>query len=782
MDLLSTNNRLVTDPGDPITPLFGLPISLALRVLQQSTHKEKNSIAAVTIKINYSKMVTMLRADTPDAGDGHAATEGKLLARFRSLVTYCLGPRLPPELVERVLESMEVEITEFKGAINWQQSRIILLFNRQKKLNSTDYEDLFPLETVTNWALQIALMIAIRSDNPEHLLIHFCPLTRWKTAESGSSSTHDISEEACTVIRVTARATGDASNTDRTPFFPVGQSLSKSGTAGIITGLDIASDPLAAILFKSLTGRSHDHFMREPATGGTAVSLARVPKAVRCNKDQSKRQIPAPDGRISVRSSEKEVGLFHTRAAERLEEHGESPLKSNTKRTTALGLIQHGINPDLRPHLGQWARDLSSNISRLTTVLKSDHTSQDVMIARIHQFLEEWAENPNTPPLKPKLGQITEPHLFNRAGPALEDCTDTKTHRLIWGTMAFVLYYDHTTSLNFICTIYDRTVGHTLDPPDINVRMVWAAAVLGNKLHSALCKCHKEHCTCATARTKEKLLFYQKMQITSYRRDQARMRSEEEVKQTFSVGSTIFAKREACHLHPSLAEGQLGIVADHYLLHGDHMVQIDFKAGNLARIPATLTYIHPLETLPGWKDTGDTYALGHRIRVVRDPNRTGFVHGFVTQDDLSERVLVWLSGAQEYQQMLGGNIEHAPSEGGTGTDNQDTYLPQLVPTTGAQEQTTGAHTCLSGCSRLETPTSKGGRKHILMREVRAGTTLVNKEGQTVLVTNVYYSIDTSTMDRISQNLHTSTTHTLIDGRSGANSTALAAMAWAYRKH
>jgi len=86
------------------------------------------------------------------------------------------------------------------------------------------------------------------------------------------------------------------------------------------------------------------------------------------------------------------------------------------------------------------------------------------------------------------------------------------------------------------------------------------------------------------------------------------------------------------------------------------------------------------------------------------------------------------------------------------------------------------------CSRLETPTSKGGRKHILMREVRAGTTLVNKEGQTVLVTNVYYSIDTSTMDRISQNLHTSTTHTLIDGRSGANSTALAAMAWAYRKH
>jgi len=59
-------------------------------------------------------MVTMLRADTPDMGDGHASTEAKILRRFRELVTYCLGPRLFPELIQCVLDSMEVEITEKK--------------------------------------------------------------------------------------------------------------------------------------------------------------------------------------------------------------------------------------------------------------------------------------------------------------------------------------------------------------------------------------------------------------------------------------------------------------------------------------------------------------------------------------------------------------------------------------------------------------------------------------------------------------------------------------------
>jgi len=296
MDLMSTRNHLMPSTEDLGSQKVGIPPTLSLRVLQQSTHREKLSVAAVTIHIHYSKMVTMLRADTPDIGDGHAATEAKLLRRFRELVTYCLGPRLSSDLLQSVLDSMDVEITLFKGTINWTQSRIILLFNRQMKPGGSTHTDLFPLEQVTLWALQIALMIAIRSNTPEHLLIHFCPLTRYETTSSGLSSMQDIPEEACTIVRVTARATGDSSNTDRNPFFPVRQSMAKGSPMGIVTGLDIINDPVAATLFKSLTSRSQGNLMHEQASGGTAVAFARIPKKCQMPQGLQEEHDPIPGG------------------------------------------------------------------------------------------------------------------------------------------------------------------------------------------------------------------------------------------------------------------------------------------------------------------------------------------------------------------------------------------------------------------------------------------------------------------------------------------------------
>jgi hypothetical protein len=122
MDLMSTRNRLLSHMEDLDPQKAGLPLTLSLRILQQSMHREKLSVAAVAIRFHYSKMVTMLRADTPDMGDGHAATEAKLLRRFRELVTYCLGPRLPPDLLQCVIDSMDVKITLFKGVINLTKS------------------------------------------------------------------------------------------------------------------------------------------------------------------------------------------------------------------------------------------------------------------------------------------------------------------------------------------------------------------------------------------------------------------------------------------------------------------------------------------------------------------------------------------------------------------------------------------------------------------------------------------------------------------------------------
>ena len=146
MDLMGTRNRLMPSSDDLGPQKAGLPITLSLWVLQHSTPREKLSVAAVIIRIHYSKMVTMLRADSPDIGDRHAATEAKLLRRFRELGTYCLGPRLAPDLLQSVLDSTDVEITLFKGTVNWTQSRIILLFNRQVKPGGHTYMDLFPLE------------------------------------------------------------------------------------------------------------------------------------------------------------------------------------------------------------------------------------------------------------------------------------------------------------------------------------------------------------------------------------------------------------------------------------------------------------------------------------------------------------------------------------------------------------------------------------------------------------------------------------------------------------
>ena len=185
------------------------------------------------------------------------------------------------------------------------------------KPGESTHTDLFPLEQVTLWALQIALMIAIRSNTPEHLLIHFCPLTRYEKTSSRLSSLQDFPEEAC-IVRVTAQATGDSSNTDRTPFFPLGQGMAKGSPMGIVTELDIINDSLAATLFKFLTSRPQGSLMHEQASGGTAVALARIPKNVRCHKDSKKNMTPSQEGRISIRTPDQEVGMLHIRAAERL--------------------------------------------------------------------------------------------------------------------------------------------------------------------------------------------------------------------------------------------------------------------------------------------------------------------------------------------------------------------------------------------------------------------------------------------------------------------------------
>jgi len=463
----------------------------------------------------------MLRAYNPDMGDGHAATEAKILRRFRELVTYCLAPRLGPELVQCVLDSMDVESTLFKGAINWTQSRIILLFNRQRNPGINTLSDVFPLEQVTLWALQIALMIAIRSSTPEHLQIHWCPLTRFETTASGLSSFHDIPEEACTIARVMARATGDSSNTDRTPFFPVSQSMAKGSPMGIVTGLDILNEPLAVTLFKSLTNRPQGSLMYEQTSGGTAVALACIPKNVRCHKDSKRQMIPPQEGRISLRTPDQEVGLIHTRAAERLDTHGQSPLHPIPRGANAFGNIQHALNPALRPFLGQWARELHALTSRQVAKQISNHCSQLQIVDSVIQIVRRWTLLGPSPfpialgPIDEKLS-LVNPNPVN--GPT-QDCTDSADHRLLIGAMSFILYCDHTIPLHSVGDIFLQLIEKAITDPDTNIRLAWGAVTLGNRLLVGLCQCLKTPCTCATHQTAEILKSLKTTQAQIYCRE-----------------------------------------------------------------------------------------------------------------------------------------------------------------------------------------------------------------------------------------------------------------------
>jgi len=532
-------------------------------------------VAAVTIRIHYPKMLAMLRADNTEMGDGHAATEAKLLIRFRQLITYCLGPRLCSDLLQSVLDSMDVEITLFKGDINWNQSRIILLFNRQIRAGGHTPEDLFPLEQVTLWALQIALMIGIRSDKPEEYLLHYCPLTRYETTSSGHSSYQDIPGEACTTVRVTARATGDSSNTDRTPFYPVGLSMARGSSSGVVTGLDVISDPLAALLFKSLTSRPQGNMMYEQASGGTAVALAHIPKNIRCLKD-SKRKMPTPrEGGISIRTPDQEVGLVHSRAADRVDTFGISPLQKGSLIGNALRNIQITLNPALRPLMTSSTRDLSQCTSRQIAKQISNHCKPALIQDSVCKLIRTWADE-GVSPFPISLGPIElDLNLFNLhpTTGTTQECGDSPSHKLLLGAMSFILNLEPGLSIDSACAIYYQLVMDPIQDPTTNIRLSWAAARLMTLLLLGLCSCSSPTCYCASTRTTETLRYLTEAHAMMYCREKARSQDHATVSKRYDVGATCFVRPLACQSHPCLTVGELGFFRGHRTIHGDLMAR-----------------------------------------------------------------------------------------------------------------------------------------------------------------------------------------------------------------
>jgi len=638
---------------------------------------------------------------------------------------------------------MDVEITLLKGDINWTQSRIILLFNKQKRAGGHTPEDLFPLEQVTLWALQIALMIGIRSNKPEEYLLHYCPLTRYETTLSGHSSYQDIPGEACTIVRVTARATGDSSNTERTPFYPVGQSMAKGSSTGIVTGQDIINDPLAALLFKTLTSRTQGNMMYEQAFGGTVVALARIPKNIRCQKD-SKKNITPRESRISIRTPDQEVGLIHSRAADRLEQYGLSPLQKGPSIVNALRNIQTSLNPALRPLMNTSTRDLSQLTSRQIAKQTSNHCKSALIEESVCKIIRTWVDDGDSP-LPISLGPIERDLSLFNLNPTkgkTQECVDSPSHRLLLGAMSFIFNLEPGLSVDSACEIYHRLVMNPIQDPTTNIRLAWAAARLMTWLLLGLCHCSSTTCSCANTRTRETLRHLAEAQTMMYCRERARSQDHATVSKQFQIGATCFARPMACQAHPCLMVGELGIFKGHRTIHEDLTASVYFQNHGLLEILMDSSVITLLEAQAHWTETGPEFTLGDMISSLATPVTHGVVHGFVTQADGTIAVLIW-TDTDRYAQYRPDQIQRGPLG-----------LLALDP---LNPVTQNAGTCLSGCTLLAS--ASGG---IPMREVRPGTFLLNAKGKRVKVTNVYFSRESTAMVKISANCHTTLTHPLID--------------------
>jgi len=159
--------------------------------------------------------------------------------------------------------------------------------------------------------------------------------------------------------------------------------------------------------------------------------------------------------------------MLHIRAAERLETHGQSPLhKQMPKSANALGNIQHSLNPELRPLLKQWARDLSLLTSRQIAKQISNHCNQQQIVDSAGQIVRKWAnEGPNPFPIA--LGLVDDNlSLFNLkpTNGETQDCLDSIPHRLLLGAMSIILYCDHTIALKSVCVIYFQLKDHPEHP------------------------------------------------------------------------------------------------------------------------------------------------------------------------------------------------------------------------------------------------------------------------------------------------------------------------------
>jgi len=171
------------------------------------------------------------------------------------------------------------------------------------------------------------------------------------------------------------------------------------------------------------------------------------------------------------------------------------------------------------------------------------------------------------------------------------------------------------------------------------------------------------------------------------------------------------------------------------------MATVHFQILGRLEIPAEQTFIHVLEAncASNWAPTGPEFTMGDRIITLQEPVGQGVVHGYMTQEDGSTAVLIWLNETVKYIQIRPDQVQR---------DIAALLIAEVE--TLPLNQPPSAQTCISGCTLLSlAPSSKlqppGG---IPMREVRPGIRLLNAKGKEVMVTNVYFSRENAVVVQI----------------------------------
>lgn len=447
-------NAYLTDQEVPadLIPFRGCS-GFELRIMRSTrmTEREFKCMVSISMRIGHfdvrNAMAALLREGT---GSSALAVEEVIEERIGQLLTYCLSQFLTAGELETLIGSMEVEVTTQRSEIT-ERSLIILMFQNQNT---------FPLELVRFWALQIAVLVAMRSKNPEHAELHYCPLTNYKL-QGGRGSLDLDRAQACSVLAVTTRG---AASEERIQYNITTTRNSSEESAGTIGTVTAGRDPLIVTIIKTLRGMKTG----STVSNGTALALATLRITDRASRPSMacKTLMARPTQAPGVRN------MVHLAAAAHADQHDGSASSSRwgeqreAQFHTPLAVLQTQVKGALTGHRGG-CDAIGKTMADILLNAKDDmdaNLNHDLLYQALSSALVLWASTAVLPDASfvtavCKIRPAVTPDSTSSPRPGL-------THRLFMGIMETFMQCDRQCSESAVTTVTLRLLWEhvALDP------------------------------------------------------------------------------------------------------------------------------------------------------------------------------------------------------------------------------------------------------------------------------------------------------------------------------